>query len=242
MFRDLTVAVVIPAYHEADKIAQVVHSLPAWLDHIIVVDDASTDATAANARTTLGNDVRGNVLVHDINRGVGAAIVTGYKAALAKGAHIAVVMAGDGQMDPADLPALLWPIAEGRADYVKGNRFLHGDIWREMPTARIAGNALLSMATWVACGYRGFDSQCGYTAITRAALHAIDLDAVWPRYGYPNDLLARMHVAGLRVVTVPVRPVYGAAWRSGVTMRDAAVRIPGVLMRAWRVRPKAPHA
>lgn len=231
MFSELRIAVVIPAYNEADKIAETVRSVPALVDEIYVIDDASTDATTAAARSC-GRACE--VLVHGENRGVGGAIVTGYRRALERGVDVAVVMAGDGQMDPDDLPSLLAPIARGEAEYVKGNRFKHPDIWTAMPPARIVGNVLLSAATRVTSGYRHvFDSQCGYTAIHRRALAAIDLDALWARYGYPNDLLSRLHVARARVVDVPVRPVYGERWRSGIHLGTALHPIPWVLLRSW---------
>jgi glycosyltransferase involved in cell wall biosynthesis len=234
MFRELRVAVVVPAYNESEKIAATVRSIPDFIDDIFVVDDASTDDTKARA---LACDRDVEVVRHADNRGVGAAIATGYKRALAAGADIAVVMAGDGQMDPEDLPALLAPIAEGTADYVKGNRFKHPEIWTVMPPTRIVGNALLSAATRVTSGYHHvFDSQCGYTAIHRRALAAIDLDVLWARYGYPNDLLSRLYVAGVRVVDVPVRPIYGDHWRSGINIGTALGPIPWVLLRSWGTR------
>jgi hypothetical protein len=142
-------------------------------------------------------------------------------------------MAGDGQMDPADLPALLDPIAAGRAGYVKGNRFRRREVWRTMPPARIAGNILLSLATKVVSGHwRVFDSQCGYTAITRAALAGLELDRLFPRYGYPNDLLARLHAARVTVVDVPVRPIYGPGWKSGIRLWTVVHPILWVLIRA----------
>jgi len=232
VFRELRVAVVIPAYNERAKIADTVASVPAAADHVVVVDDASSDGTAEAAAAP-----RVEVLRHPDNRGVGGAIVTGYRRALALGADVAVVMAGDGQMDPADFPAVVAPIADDRADYVKGNRFLHPELWSAMPKSRIVGNALLSAATRVTSGYRHvFDSQCGYTAIHRRALAALDLDAVWTRYGYPNDLLSRLHVAGVRVLDVPVRPVYGASWKSGIHLGTALHPIPYVLLRSWGTR------
>jgi glycosyltransferase involved in cell wall biosynthesis len=235
MHHGLSVAVVIPAFNEEDKIVQAVRAVPAYVDRVIVVDDASRDATSRLAART--GDARVVLVRHGANRGVGGAIVSGYRRALALGADVAVVMAGDGQMDPADLPALLAPIVEGRADYVKGNRFAHADVWRVMPRARLVGNVLLSLATKLVSGYwRVFDSQCGYTAITRAALGAIDLDRVFARYGYPNDVLARLHAAGARVVDVPVRPVYGAAWRSGIRLRTVFYPVLWVLARAWARR------
>ncbi|HEY1554395.1 MAG TPA: glycosyltransferase family 2 protein [Kofleriaceae bacterium] len=237
MFGTLRVAVVVPAFNESAKIADTVATVPACADAIFVVDDASRDDTAERARTARAGV---EVLRHAENRGVGAAIATGYRAALAARADVAVVMAGDGQMDPHDLPALLAPIAAGEADYVKGNRFAHPEIWRAMPPARIVGNALLSAATRVTSGYRHvFDSQCGYTAIHRRALAALDLDALWARYGYPNDLLSRLHVAGMRVADVPVRPVYGAHWKSGIHLGTALHPIPYVLVRSFYTRLRA---
>jgi glycosyltransferase involved in cell wall biosynthesis len=239
MYRALRIAVVIPAFNERRAIAETIATVPALVDHVLVVDDASTDDTVAHAeaaalRTSPG---RVEVLRHPTNRGVGAAISTGYCRFLALGADVAVVMAGDGQMDPEDLPALLEPIAEDTADYVKGNRFLHPAIWTTMPAARIVGNVLLSAATKLTSGYRHvFDSQCGYTAIRRDALERIALDELFPRYGYPNDLLSRLHVAGMRVTDVPVRPIYGEHWKSGIHLGTVLHPIPWVLLRSWGTR------
>ncbi|MBC7974168.1 MAG: glycosyltransferase family 2 protein [Myxococcales bacterium] len=237
MYRALRIAVVIPAFNERGKIADTVATVPAFVDHVLVIDDASRDNTAEQAeQAALRRDepARVEVLRHPVNRGVGAAITTGYRRALALGVDIAVVMAGDGQMDPDDLPALLDPIAAGDADYVKGNRFLDPAIWTTMPASRIVGNVVLSAATKVTSGYRHvFDSQCGYTAIHATALSMIELDALFPRYGYPNDLLSRLHTAGMRVRDVRVRPIYGAAWRSGIHLGNALHPIPWVLLRSW---------
>jgi len=243
VYRELRIAVVIPAFNECRKIVDTVATVPEFVDDIIVVDDASLDDTSPCAeRAALGRARPADVEVirHAANRGVGAAITTGYRRALALGADVAVVMAGDGQMDPRDLPALLDPIARGDADYVKGNRFLHPSIWTTMPASRIVGNVVLSAATRVTSGYRHvFDSQCGYTAIHRGALDVIALADLFPRYGYPNDLLSRLHVAEMRVVDVPVRPIYGAHWRSGINVSTALHPIPWVLLRSWGNRVAA---
>src|SRR5215471_919567 len=235
MYRNLRVAVVVPAFNEARAIGTAIATMPALVDRVIVVDDASTDDTGARARDI--GDPRVEIVRHPDNRGVGAAIVTGYRRALADGLDAVAVMAGDGQMDPDDLPALLDPIADGAAGYVKGNRFLHPAIWTTMPASRIVGNLVLSAATRVTSGYRHvFDSQCGYTAIHRRALAAIDLAELFPRYGYPNDLLSRLHVADMRVADVAVRPIYGAAWRSGIHLGTMLHPMPWVLLRSWATR------
>lgn len=231
MYRSLRVAVVVPAYNESRKIAATVETIPDFIDHIIVIDDCSADDTSARAAT---GDARVEVIRHRENRGVGAAITTGYRRALELPVDVAVVMAGDGQMDPRDLPALLDPIASGDAEYVKGNRFLHPEIWKAMPASRIVGNVVLSAVTRVTSGYRHvFDSQCGYTAMHRSALERIDLDELWTRYGYPNDLLSRLRVANARVADVRVRPIYGEHWRSGINLGTALHPIPWVLIRSW---------
>src|SRR4051812_18210030 len=146
MFRGRVVAVVIPAFNEADKVAATIGTVPAFVDHIIVVDDGSADATAAVAQRAPGVEV----IVHDRNRGVGAAITTGYARALELGAQATAVMAGDGQMDPADLSRLLAPVVDGHADYAKGNRFAWPGNWRAMPAVRLIGGAVVSLLTRVA--------------------------------------------------------------------------------------------
>ncbi len=247
MFRGSKVAVVIPAYNEADKIAAAIRSVPGFVDHILVVDDASSDGTGALAqrmgRRSVGRGSRRSIetLVHPRNRGVGAAIATGYHRALALGADATAVMAGDGQMDPADLPRLLLPVVAGAADYAKGNRFAWPGYWRAMPVHRLVGNVALSLLTRLSSGYlRINDSQCGYTVASRRALLAIDPDKMFARYGYPNDLLARLRVAGARVVDVPVRPIYGAGWRSGIRVKSVILPILSILFRSFVRRVTAP--
>ena len=240
MLRGRVVAVVVPAFHEADKIAATIRSVPGFVDHLIVVDDGSADATAAIARRAArrsagrGGGRQVEVIVHAENRGVGAAIATGYRRALELGAEAIAVMAGDGQMDPADLPGLLAPVVGGQADYAKGNRFAWPGGSGPMPRVRRIGGAILSLLTRCASGYWHLgDSQCGYTVVSRQALLAIGPDRIFPRYGYPNDLLARLAGAGARVVDVPVRPVYGPRWRSGLRPARVALPIAWLLVRAF---------
>lgn len=235
------VVVVVPAWNEAPRIARVVRGMPSWVDAIVVVDDASTDGTAEAARAT--GDPRLEVVRHPVNRGVGAAIATGYRRALATpGApgDAFVVMAGDGQMDPDDLPALLAPIARGAADYVKGDRFRRADTARTMPRGRQLGGRVFSWATGRAIGVPISDSQCGYAAIARGACGQLDLDGLWPRYGYPNDLLSQLALRGLRIAEVPVRAVY-ADEVSRLTLRHVPV-VAALIARAAfrRLAPRRP--
>jgi glycosyltransferase involved in cell wall biosynthesis len=224
------IAVVVPAFNEADKIARTIRSIPGFVDHVLVVDDGSRDATVRIASRSARRGLE--VLAHPRNRGVGAAIATGYRRAIALGADATAVMAGDAQMDPADLLGLLAPVLTNRADYAKGNRFAWPACWRHMPFARYVGNVVLSFLTQLACGYRVFDSQCGYTVASPTALRAIDPDTMFARYGYPNDLLSRLARAHARVVDVPVRPIYGADWRSGIRIRAVVLPLMFLLGRA----------
>ena len=227
MWKGRRIAVVVPAFNEAAKIARTLRSIPGFVDQVILVDDASCDGTLRIARRSQRRGL--TVLAHEQNQGVGAAIATGYDAAFAAGADVTCVMAGDSQMDPADLSALIEPVLAGRADYAKGNRFAWPGVYRVMPLPRAVGNVVLSHLTRLASGYgRVFDSQCGYTAANRRALGIILSGPVFPRYGYPNDILCRLGVRGARVVDVPVRPVYGPDWHSGI-------RIPWVVVPLLRL-------
>src|SRR5215472_5515489 len=175
MLWGVEVAIVIPAYDEGPRIGRVLRGMPPSVDHVVVVDDASLDETVQRAAAVA--DPRVHVVGHTINRGVGAAIATGYRRAaeLVQGPRAAlVVMAGDGQMDPADLPALVGPIARGDAGYVKGNRFVWPGATAVMPTVRRLGGGAFSWLTSQALGWPITDSQCGYTALARNAYAELD--------------------------------------------------------------------
>jgi glycosyltransferase involved in cell wall biosynthesis len=230
MFKGCRVAVVVPAFNEATKIARTLRSIPGFVDHVIVVDDASADGTGHIARRSQRPGLA--VIRHQLNRGVGAAIATGYAAAFEAGADVSAVMAGDSQMDPADLTVLIDAVVSGRADYAKGNRFAWPGVYRVMPASRMIGNVVLSHLTRLASGYwHVFDSQCGYTVANRRALAIILSGEVFPRYGYPNDLLCRLGSHGARVVDVPVRPVYGNDWHSGIRILSVVVPLLRLVLR-----------
>lgn len=205
------VVVVVPAFREELHVGAVVATMPAFVDAIVVVDDGSDDLTSKAAAAN--GDPRLHLVRHDTRRGVGAAIVTGYKKALRELTEgpddVVCVMAGDGQMHPDDLALVCAPIVEGNADYVKGDRFSDPGVRGSMGLPRFVGGQVFSLLTSLAIGQRIHDSQCGYTAIARRALEAIPLDELWPGFGYPNDLLGLLAAHGLRIREVLVRAIYG---------------------------------
>jgi glycosyltransferase involved in cell wall biosynthesis len=239
MLENKRIAVVVPAHDEEQLIASTLAAVPSFVDRIYVVDDASRDATAERARDA--GDPRVEVIRHDRNRGVGAAIVTGYQRARDDKVDVTCVMAADGQMDPADLPVLAGAVARGEVDYAKANRLFTGEAWKLIPRSRYLGNAILSLLTKIASGYwHVADSQSGYTAISREELERLDLDRLYPRYGFPNDMLVQLNVWNARVRDFPSRPIYGVGERSGIRFRRVVPAISWLLLRRfwWRLGQK----
>ncbi len=231
------VAVVVPCYNESTQILRVFKTMPAEVDRIYVIDDASPDDTAGIVRTYQPQDPRITLIVHPDNQGVGGAIASGYQAALAERMDVTVVMAGDGQMDPADFPAIVAPVVSGRYDYAKGNRLFTGEAWHMIPRVRYLGNAMLSLLTKIASGYWHIaDSQSGYTAINLRGLEAIDWNLMYKRYGQPNDLLVRLNIADMRVTDVPIRPVYGIGEKSGIRPLRMIPRLSWLIIRLFFYR------
>jgi glycosyltransferase involved in cell wall biosynthesis len=234
-----TVAVVVPAYDEEELVATTIQGVPGFVDRIIVVDDASRDGTAAAARAA--GDGRVEVIAHERNSGVGAAIVTGYQRAVAEGIDVTCVMAADNQMEAADLERIALPVVRGELEYAKANRLITGEAWRVIPHSRYLGNAVLSLLTKIASGYwHVADSQSGYTAASREILEQLDLDRIYPRYGFPNDMLVHLNVWNARVRDIPSRPVYDVGERSGIKIRKVVPRISWLLVKGffWRMREK----
>ena len=182
------------------------------------------------------------MIVHERNRGVGAAIVTGYKRALAARIDAVAVMAGDNQMDPDELEALALPVVRGELDYAKANRLFTGSAWKLIPRNRYLGNAILSLLTKIASGYWHIaDSQAGYTVVSLAHARSCSTStASTRRYGFPNDMLVHLNVWNARVRDFPSRPIYGVGERSGIKIRRVVPRISWLLWKGffWRMREK----
>ena len=232
---------VIPAYEEELLLPATLGGIPDFVDRIYVVDDASGDGTVDKARAAAEADPRVSVIAREHNGGAGAAVVTGYRQVLEDGADIAVVMNADNQMDPDDLAQIVLPVARGEVDYAKANRLFTGQAWQLIPHSRYLGNAVLSLWTKIASGYwHVADAQSGYTAIDRRMLELLDLDHLYPRYGYPNDMLVHLNVWNAKVRDVPSRPVYGVGERSGIRLRKVIPAISWLLVKRfwWRLWQK----
>jgi glycosyltransferase involved in cell wall biosynthesis len=238
MYEGRSVAVVVPAYNEERLIGITLSRIPGFVDRIFVVDDASQDATAEVARAA---DARVELVARDVNGGVGAAIVSGYRSAIRDGMDVVCVMAADGQMDPDDLEMLVKAVAADDCDYAKANRLFTGDAWRVIPRTRYIGNAILSFLTKIASGYwHVADSQSGYTAVNRETLTLLDLHRIYPRYGFPNDMLVHLNVWNRRVRDYPSRPIYGRGELSGIRLWKVVPTIAWLLLRGffWRLKEK----
>lgn len=241
MYQDRKICVVVPCYCEETQIGKVITTMPDFVDKIVVIDDASPDSTSEVVKSYLPNNPRLVLLRHQTNQGVGGAIATGYEWARDNNYDVACVMAGDAQMDPADLPAILDPVVNGEADYTKGNRLFTAESFRKIPKVRYFGNSILSLLTKIASGYWHIaDSQSGYTAINRRGLEFVQWPLMYKRYGQPNDLLVRLNVFNLKVRDVMIKPVYNVGEKSGIRLWKVVPRVSLLLLKLflWRIKEK----
>ena len=203
------IAVVIPCYKVRDQILQVLAGIGPEVSRIYVVDDACPQKTGLRVEEEC-RDPRVEVLRHQSNQGVGAAVVTGYRRALEEGAEVMVKLDGDGQMDPSLVPRFVRPILDGEADYTKGNRFFNVEDVRQMPGLRFWGNALLSFLSKLASGYWDvFDPNNGFTAIHAKVVALLPLERISDRYFFESDMLFRLNTLRAVVSEVPIPARYG---------------------------------
>lgn len=208
MIGNLKLVVVVPAFGVGRQIEGVIRRMPSFVDTIVVVDDASTDGTAQAALAA--GDPRVELLRHPVNRGVGGAMATGYRAALEGNADLVVKCDGDGQMDPQDIAALVQPILDGRAEYAKACRFHHFGDLRSMPRIRLGGNIALTFLTKLASGYwHVLDPQNGFVAIDAKTLRRLAISRLARGYFFENDMLIRLNALEARVADVPLPSRYG---------------------------------
>jgi glycosyltransferase involved in cell wall biosynthesis len=234
MHKNKTICVVVPAHNEETQISFVIRTIPAYVDAIVVVDDASEDKTVQVVEKEMQRTEKLHLIKHVSNQGVGGAIASGYKWARDHEMDVAAVMAGDGQMAPEDLVKIIDPVVNGEVDYSKGNRLFFGDAWHMIPHYRYLGNSFLSLMTKIASGYwHVADSQSGFTAIALIALKRIDLDSIYKYYGMPNDLLIKLNQHDFKVCDVNIKPVYNIGERSGIRLNKVIPRISWLLFKGF---------
>jgi glycosyltransferase involved in cell wall biosynthesis len=236
MYRNKTIALVIPAYNEERLIQPTLKEVPECVDKVYVVDDLSTDNMAAVVRTIAKQDQRIQLIQHQHNIGPGQSIITGYGAASADGYEVVVVVGGDYQMPYNEIEQIMDPVIDGEADYAKGNRFLHWDKTKaKMPKLRIFANLLITAITKFASGYfKIMDVVDGYTAISKDAIDRVNWDKAWKKYGYPMDFLIQLNTYGLRVKDVPRTPVYIEGERqSQIKGFSYALKVTPMLIRGF---------
>ena len=239
MYRGKSVAVVIPAYNEEALIGETLLSIPEYVDNVYAVDDCSNDQTGDIIRRHAQENQKIHPIIRKKNGGVGAAIVSGYKGALRDGNDLIAVMAGDNQMDPTYLSNLLDPIVDGTTDFTKGNRLKPG-YWKGMSKWRLFGNLLLNVLNKIASGYWDVsDPQNGYVAISSAALSKLDLDKLYPRYAFENDMMIKSNIAGIHMMNIYVPARYGRE-KSHIRYGSFTVKTSIFLLKSfiWRVGVK----
>jgi dolichol-phosphate mannosyltransferase len=231
-----TLAVVIPCYRVARHLGDVLARIGPEVSAIYCVDDACPDGSWTVAQEALANDPRIRLIHHARNLGVGGAVISGYRQALAEGADVVVKLDGDGQMAPEDILKLVDPVLRGQADYVKGNRFFCLEDLRSMPWTRLVGNAGLSFLSKLSCGYWNlFDPTNGFTAIHAAALSALPLEKIDRGYFFESDMLFRLNSLRAVVAEVSIEARYGDE-RSNLSVRQALLRFPVCHMRNFAKR------
>jgi dolichol-phosphate mannosyltransferase len=225
------IVVVIPAYNESQHIAGVIASIPPEVASVIVVDDASHDRTADVVQQLA--DPRVTLIQHDSNQGVGGAVCSGYKRALALGADIVVKVDGDGQMDPSEIGRLVSPILHHRADYAKGARFFEARALRQMPIVRLIGNLGLSFVAKLVSGYWNvMDPANGFTAIHRQALEQLPLDTLSRGFFFETDMLIHLYYVQAVIADVQMSAHYGDE-QSMLNPLKVLLAFPGRLTQAF---------
>jgi len=245
MYRNKKISLVIPAYNEEKLIKPTLENVPEKIDKIYVVDDCSPDDQNSVIEQCAEKDARIKLIKHEINQGPGGAIITGYLQSSKDNYDIAVVVGGDYQMPLDEINNLLDPVIDGKADYVKGNRFLLSkldDTLKKMPKIKLIGNWIITALTKIASGYyKIMDVVDGYTAITKEAIDVIDWSKAWRKYGYPMDFLIRMNAYGLSVMDVPRTAIYLDGERqSQIKGFSYALKVTPMIIKGflWRLRFK----
>ena len=232
-FRDCNIAAVIPCYRVEREISSVLTSLPSYLTHVIVVDDASPDGTLKLVTHFAERDRRILLIRHEKNEGVGGAMITGFRKALELDAQVVVKIDGDGQMDTTYLPDLILPLLQGRADYSKGNRFRDFEALQAMPLIRRMGNMALAFLSKAATGYWNlFDPTNGFVAINGSVLAMLPLQSIDRSFFFETSMLAHLHLIGAVVKDVPMPARYQGE-SSNLSVRRTLLEFPWKLFKTF---------
>ena len=199
--RDVAITALIPAYNEEKTIGRVIEDAKRYVQSVIVVDDGSSDGTV-NVALSAG----ATVLRHERNRGYGSALATGFTYFRNNGAGVMVVLDGDGQHDPSDIPRLVKPVIDGQADVVIGSRFMDGEAKAVMPRYRRFGIGIVNRAWNIASGEEMTDTQCGFRAYSRDAVEKMEIKET--NMSASLEILNQAGAKNLRVVEVPVSVNY----------------------------------
>ena len=231
----MTTSVVIPCYNVGEHVEEVISGLPDEITWIIAVNDCSTDNTESVLLRLQTENKKLIYIRHEKNKGVGGAMMTGYKKSLELKADLCIKMDGDGQMDPANIIDLIRPIRENMADFTKGNRFKDLKALRSMPFNRRMGNLGLSFLIKAASGYWNiFDPTNGFTAIRREVLMNVDFNKIDHRYFFESSMLIELYYCNAVVMDIPMNAVYGKEV-SGLSPAGSFLKFPPKLIYAmWR--------
>jgi glycosyltransferase involved in cell wall biosynthesis len=201
-------SVVIPCYKVGFGILKLIKTIGREVDSIFVIDD-SCPLNTGDIVENYCDDPRVKVIRHAFNQGVGAAVKSGYKEALAAGAKVIVKLDGDGQMDPLQIARLMEPILQGGAEYTKGNRFSDREIWRTMPPVRLMGNIALTYISRISSGYMHIsDPNNGFTAINSEACRNLQMSKISNSYFFESDMIFNLGLQNARIVDVPLKARY----------------------------------
>ena len=230
-FAKYGIATVIPAYQVEKNIESVIHGIPHYIKYIIVVEDASPDSCADLVIAAAKKDRRITLIRHEKNQGVGGATITGFRKAIELGAQIIIKLDGDGQMDPAHIPALITPLIEGKADYAKGNRFRDFQSLQQMPLIRRIGNLGLSFLTKAATGYWNlFDPTNGFFAIRSEILAQLPFDKLDRRYYFETSMLSHLYLLNAFILDIPIPARYRDE-SSNMSIQRVLIEFPTKLIR-----------
>ena len=230
------ICVIVPAYNEELLLPRVLEGMPNLVEKIIVINDCSTDGTKDVINHYEKLDSRILSIHHTKNQGLGQSLIDGYEMAKEIHVDIVVVMAGDNQMSPSDLPNIVQPLQDGIADYSKGNRLLRQEVFSRMPKHRLIGNSILSILTKFATGYWNIlDPQSGYTAISINALRKIQITNMVKGYGYNADILNMLNLQNFKVVDVDIEPIYGDE-KSKIKLKSYIPNVSWLLVKLFAKR------